>query len=92
MNLRSNLVIVWRKIYRYVVPEIVFAIVQGLYEFWDSVPWFISKFKKVKRLLLVDMTEDVTVHMREHVHQGPCQTSWGHFQASWNGEEGVGYG
>ena len=48
------------------VPVIVFAIVQGLDEFRDSVPTFIDRFKKLKRLLLVDMVESVTVHMREH--------------------------
>lgn len=48
------------------VPVIVFAIVQGLDEFRDSVPIFISKFVRLKRLVLVDMVESVTVYMREH--------------------------
>lgn len=48
------------------VPVIVFAIVQGLDEFRDSVPAFISRFPGLKRFLLVDMVESVTVHMREH--------------------------
>jgi hypothetical protein len=48
------------------VPVIVFAIVQGLDEFRDSVPSFISNFRELKRFMLVDMVESVTVHMREH--------------------------
>ncbi|EFJ29749.1 hypothetical protein SELMODRAFT_449561 [Selaginella moellendorffii] len=48
------------------VPVIVFAIVQGLDEFRDSVPAFVHKFKKLKMFLLVDMLESVTVLMREH--------------------------
>lgn len=47
------------------VPVIVFAIVQGLDEFRDSVPEFIARFTELKRFLLVDMVESVTVHMRE---------------------------
>lgn len=48
------------------VPVIVFAIVQGLDEFCDTVPNFIEKFVKLKRFVLVDVVESLTIHMREH--------------------------
>ena len=48
------------------VPVIVFAIVQGLDEFRDTIPNFIEKFVKLKRFVLVDVVESVTIHMREH--------------------------
>ncbi|KAJ7537731.1 hypothetical protein O6H91_11G019200 [Diphasiastrum complanatum] len=51
---------------RRMVPVIVFAIVQGLDEFRDKVPSFIEKFTLLKRFLLVDLLESVTVYMREH--------------------------
>lgn len=48
------------------VPVIVFAIVQGLDEFRDTIPNFIDKFVKLKRFIFIDVVESVTIHMREH--------------------------
>ncbi|XP_024358131.1 uncharacterized protein [Physcomitrium patens] len=48
------------------VPVIVFAIVQGLDEFQDTIPNFIENFIKLKRFVFVDILESLTIHMREH--------------------------
>lgn len=48
------------------LPVIHFAIVQGLNELRDSLPAFVSQFPELRRFLLVDMVESITVYMREH--------------------------
>ena len=48
------------------LPVIHFAIVQGLNELRDAMPPFISQFPELRRLLLVDMAESITVFLREH--------------------------
>lgn len=52
------------------VPVIVFAIIQGLDEFRDCIPKFITCFTKLKQFLLVDMVESITIHMRDsHIEE-----------------------
>ncbi|CAI5527869.1 unnamed protein product [Closterium sp. Naga37s-1] len=48
------------------MPVIIFAIIRGFDEFRDVIPCLLLKLPLLKQLLLVDVTDNVTIHMRPH--------------------------
>ncbi|CAI5995329.1 unnamed protein product [Closterium sp. NIES-65] len=48
------------------MPVIIFAIIRGFDEFRDVIPCLLLKLPLLQQLLLVDVTDNVTIHMRPH--------------------------